>query len=135
MRIPLEPNLEALTGAILNAAFEVSSSLGHGFLEAVYHNALLHELGERGIAVQSKASLDIVYKGRSVGVYQADMIVGEFVIVEMKAVENLSPAHVGQTLNYLRASNLTVGLLLNFGTPRLQFRRVLLHEKHPCSSV
>lgn len=135
MRIQLEPRVEHLTGAILNAAFEVSSGLGHGFLETVYHNALFHELSDRGIAVESKIPLDVFYKGHPVGAYQADLIVEKLVIIELKAAENLSAAHVGQTLNYLRATNLQVGLLLNFGTPRLQFKRVLLHEKHPCSSV
>ena len=126
MKIQIDPALENLTGAIIGAAFDVSSMLGHGFLEAVYHNALAYELAQRGMAVETKAPLEVRYKGQTVGAYQADLLVERSVVVELKAIDGLGKSHISQVLNYLRATNLNVGLLLNFGTPRLQFRRVLL---------
>ena len=126
MKIELDPRLDDLTQRIIGAAFEVSSTLGHGFLESVYHKALHHELEERGLAVQAEIPLEVQYKGRPVGTYQADLLVENTVIVELKAIDAIAQPHIGQVLNYLRATGLRVGLLLNFGTPRLQFRRVLL---------
>lgn len=126
MRIQLDTDLEELTGAIIGAAFEVSNVLGHGFLENVYRKALLLELTLRGLQAEEEAAFDVSYKGKSLGQYYADILVAKTVFVELKAIERLSSAHVGQVLNDLRASGLKVGLLLNFGVPKLEFRRVLL---------
>ena len=117
---------EALTEAIIGAALAVANGLGHGFLEAVYQKALIHELHLRGLAVRAPVSFRVRYKGQDVGCYYADLIVDRSVIVELKALRALTPAHVGQLVNYLKASALPVGLLFNFGSPRLEWRRIVL---------
>lgn len=118
--------LDALIQQVLGASYEVANHLGHGFLENVYRRALLEELEMRGIAAREEVSFKVRYKGREVGTYVADLVVGGVLIVELKAVEDLAPAHQGQVLNYLRASGLRAGLLLNFGKPRVQAKRLVL---------
>jgi len=110
----------------LAAAFEVSNILGNGFLEAVYQKALLKELSLAGLFVEREVSYRISYKGDPVGTYIADLVVERSVVVELKAIEALGPSHVGQCLNYLRASRLHTALLLNFGKPKLEFKRIRL---------
>jgi len=117
---------DPLTQAIIGAAFEVANVMGNGFLEAVYRKALAHELVLRGLPVREEVEFKIAYKGAPVGRYVADMIVADTAVIEVKAVEGIVSAHVGQTLNYLKASGLRTGLILNFGTPRLGFKRVAL---------
>ena len=114
---------QELTGRILEAAFAVHNSLGAGFLEKVYENALLIELRSMQICCSSQASLQVRYKGFVVGDYQADVLVEGRVLVELKACSALDSNHEAQLMNYLRASSLKVGLLLNFGRPKLQYRR------------
>jgi len=128
MNTDAEPTADKdpLTQAIIGAAFEVANVLGRGFLEAVYRKALTHELRTQGISVREEVEFKINYKGVPVGRYIADQIVADSVIVEIKAVDAIAPAHVGQTLNYLRASGLKRGLVLNFGSSRLGFKRVAL---------
>lgn len=125
MKANLDPRLETITEQIIGAAFEVANTLGHGFLEAVYRNALRDEIELRGLAVESEKQYPVFYKGNQVGTYYADLVVAETVVVELKSVETLARDHVAQVINYLRASRLPVGLLLNFGTSRIQVRRVL----------
>ncbi|MFD1626368.1 GxxExxY protein [Azospirillum griseum] len=117
---------DPLTQAVIGAAFEVANVLGRGFLEAVYRKALTHELRSRGVPVREEVEFKVDYKGAVVGRYVADMIVADGLIVEIKAVDAIASAHVGQTLNYLRASGLNTGLILNFGSSRLGFKRVTL---------
>lgn len=117
---------DPLTRRILAAAFEVSNSLGHGFLEAVYHRALAHELTLAGMIVEREKSFRIMYKGAEIGTYIADLIVDGQVVVELKSVETLNSAHVAQCLNYLKASEIKTGLLLNFGRPRIEYKRLVL---------
>ena len=119
-------DLKYLTGSIIGAAFEVSNTLGHGFLEAVYRKALLHELTVIGLSVQQEVPFDIRYKDINLGRYRCDILVEGAVIVEVKAIDRLTASHVGQLLNYLKAAGLKVGLLLNFGRPRLGYQRVVL---------
>ena len=126
MDVPLDQTIEAATNQIIGAAFEVSNALGHGFLEAVYRRALLHELRLREMTVTEEVRFDVSYKAASVGTYVADIVIDNAVVVELKAIESLNHQHIGQVLNYLKASGLRVGLLLNFGRPRLEIRRVLL---------
>jgi GxxExxY protein len=114
---------QELTQRILEAAFAVHNALGAGFLEKVYENALLIELRQMGIAVSPQAQLKVKYKGAVVGDYQADLLVEGRVIIELKASSVLEPNHEAQLMNYLRASGLKVGFLLNFGRPRLQYKR------------
>lgn len=111
-----------LTERIIAAFYQVYNTLGWGFLEKVYHNALLHELGKHGLAVETKKRFDVFYDGVLVGEYFADMVVEGLVILELKSVEQLAIAHESQLLNYLKASGVAVGLLLNFG-PKPQLRR------------
>lgn len=119
--------LEAdLTEKILGAAFKVQNTLGSGFLEKVYENAMVVELGRMGIPVKQQKSFRVRYDGAVVGDYQADLVVDGRVIVECKAASQLDPIHDAQLLNYLKATGLRVGLLLNFGRPKLQYRRLVL---------
>ena len=125
-RIPPNKEFAALTEQVVGAAFEVSNCLGHGFLEGVYQKALLHELERRDLAAEKQVPFRVHYKGQMVGWYYADLVVGRQIVVELKAIANLAPTHVGQVVNYLKASRLEVGLLLNFGRPKLEYRRVVL---------
>jgi len=111
-----------LTERIIGAFYQVHNLLGWGFLEKVYHNALLHELAKRGLRVETKKKYDVYYDSVLVGEYFADIVVEEAVILELKSVEQLATSHEAQLLNYLKASGVEVGLLLNFG-PKPQIRR------------
>ncbi|WP_140908565.1 GxxExxY protein [Cognatiluteimonas lumbrici] len=112
----------ALTRRIIGAFYETYNLLGHGFLEGVYENALALEMEAQGIGFVRQASLEVRFKGKCVGIFRADFLVEGKVIVEIKAVEHLLPAHDAQLLNYLKATNIPLGLLLNFG-PKAQVRR------------
>lgn len=106
---------------------EVHSELGSGFLEPVYQEALSIEFLEAGIPFRKEARLDLEYKGMPLEKkYIADFICYDQLIVELKAKEALAPEHTAQVLNYLKATNFKVGLLLNFGTNKLQYKRVVL---------
>jgi GxxExxY protein len=135
MRVILDGDAEALTERIIGAGFEVYNALGHGFVEAVYKKAFVCELRRRGLEVGQEVPFQIDYKGDNVGTYFADLVVEKRVIVELKAVEGLLPVHARQVLNYLRASSLDVGLLFNFGSQSLTFRRVLLNRQGSAQSV
>ena len=124
--IEIDPETDDVTNRIIGAAFEVSNILGAGFLEQVYRRALAKELKLRGLDARQEVPFRVVYKGDDMGTYMADLVVDGLVVVELKAVEALGSSHVGQVLNYLRASGLKVGLLLNFGRPKVEIRRVLL---------
>ncbi len=115
-----------LTSKILEAAFTVNNTLGVGFLEKVYENALGVEFRERGIAFRQQAALQVRYKRSPVGDYTADMVVEEKVILELKAAQGVDPTHEAQLLNYLRATGLLVGLILNFARPKLEYKRLVL---------
>lgn len=128
MRVSLGTALDSLTERIIGAAFAVHNILGHGFAETVYKKALFRELADAGLAAATEVPFQVDYKGDSVGSYYADIVVENVVIVELKACETLGQPHVNQVLNYLKVSNLPVGLLLNFGKPSLEIRRVLLKE-------
>ena len=118
-------NAEALTGKIVQCAFTVSNALGAGFLEKVYRNALAHELRKRGVDLTVETPLPVFYDGIQVGDYRADLLVDRRVIVETKATRGIDEVHVAQLLNYLKATHLKVGLLLNFGTPRVGIKRLV----------
>ncbi len=125
MRANLPAELDALTEKILGAAFAVANTLGHGFLEAIYKKALAEELSASNCRVAAEKPFPVLYRGKVMGNYFADLIVEDRVIVEVKAIDALTRAHQAQLLNYLKASELPVGLLLNFGTPSLQMKRIL----------
>ena len=101
------------------------NKLGYGFLEKVYENALAIEIGGAGLAVQQQAPIRVEYAGRTVGEYFADLLVDEKVIVEIKATQILTAAHEAQLLNYLKATDVEVGLLVNFG-PKAEVKRKIL---------
>ena len=114
---------ETLTSQILEAAFEVSNELGAGFLESVYEAALLLALRTKGLAVQRQVPIKVHFRGEVVGHFFADLVVDDRVVLELKAVKGLMPEHNAQVLNYLKATERPVALLINFGTPKLEFRR------------
>lgn len=112
------------TGEILNAFYDVYNELGYGFLERVYKNALYKELTKRGFDCSTERSIPVYYQGEIVGDYFADIIVDGIIILELKAVKSILPEHEAQLMNYLRATDAEVGLLLNFG-PKPQKRRIV----------
>lgn len=116
---------DALTERVLSAVFEVSNSLGAGFLEKVYQRALLQELRLRGIRVDAEVSFPVVYKGHRVGEYFADLLVEDVLVIELKCAEGLSVEHVAQGVNYLRASGRTLCLLVNFQKAKVEWKRVV----------
>jgi len=116
---------DALTEAIIGAAYEVANTLGIGFLERVYENALIHELRKRGFVVEQQKYLQVHYDGIVVGDYVADLIVEGLVIVELKTVKQLDNIHQAQCMNYLKATGLNVALLVNFGNFRVDVRRIV----------
>ena len=113
----------ALTGTIIGCAMEVHRVLGPGFLESVYQNALAYEVRRAGLNLQLECSLEVEYRGVVVGRFIADLLVGDAVIVENKAVQKLLPLHEVQLVNYLTATGIDIGLLFNFGAPSLEFKR------------
>ncbi len=115
---------EGLTGKILEACFEVSNELGAGFLESVYHKALFIALCQKGLQVRTEAPISVTFRGQNVGEFYADLLVEEKIIVELKAVSALAKEHIAQVINYLYASGMDVGLLINFGTPKMEYRRL-----------
>ncbi len=125
-RIYFGEDVEYLTASIIGSAFEISNTLGHGFLEGVYRKALIHELSIRGLSTAEEIPFEVTYKEAVLGRYFCDLLVEGAIVVELKAVSQLNSSHVGQLLNYLKASGLRVGLLFNFGRPRLEYRRVLI---------
>jgi len=114
----------ALTEPIIGVFFDVYNELGSGFLESVYTEALALALHQAGLSVQREIPLAVCFRGRIVGRFRADLVVGGAVLVEAKACPRLHSRHEAQLLNYLRATVMEVGLLLNFG-PRPQFKRLL----------
>ena len=114
-----------LTEQIIGAVFEVSNTLGAGFLEKVYERALLHELKLQGIQVAAQVSFPVIYKGQSAGEYFADMVIEDTVVIELKCVDHLGKDHMAQCLNYLRASGKDVCLLINFQRPTVEWKRVM----------
>ncbi|CAA7624303.1 GxxExxY protein [Magnetospirillum sp. UT-4] len=126
MKIDLDASLDRLTEKIIGSAFAVANTLGHGFLEVVYKHALIEELSASGLEARKEVPFPVLYRGTQVGLYVADVVVEGTVIVELKAIEKLTQSNRAQLLNYLKASGLPVGLLLNFGTPHIEVKRVVL---------
>ena len=102
---------------------KIHRALGSGFLESVYANAMAHELGKAGITYQRETPINVIYDNTVVGEFRADFTIKNELIIELKAVESLIPAHEVQVVNYLTATNIDLGLLLNFGSQSLQFKR------------
>jgi GxxExxY protein len=115
-----------LTDKVLGAVFEVSNTLGAGFLEKVYSRSLLYELQVRRLKVAAEASFPVMYKTHRVGTYYADLLVEDTLVVEIKCVDRLAPEHMAQCLNYLRASGKELCLLVNFQRPKVEWKRIIL---------
>lgn len=129
-----------LTQKIIGIFYDVYNELGHGFLESTYAEALVVALAEAGLGAVREVPVPVWFRGRKVGQYYADLIVESVVLIELKAVRTLESAHEAQLLHYLRATDVEVGMLLNFGL-RPQFRRLLFDNErkkireNPCESV
>lgn len=119
-------DINNVTYAINGAAFEVNRILGSGFLEKVYENALLIELKARGLNAESQVPVKVFYKKKVVGEYIIDILVEKKVIVELKTAEKFDNVHEAQLLNYLKASGIQVGLLINFKHPKVEIKRMVL---------
>ena len=117
------------TARIIYCFYRVYNSLGFGFLETVYENALLIELISEGLDCKKQVPITLFYKGRTVGDYFADIVVNNTIILELKAVETLVEEHELQLINYLKATNLEVGLLLNFGKKPQIKRKIFTNDK------
>ena len=113
-----------ITEGILNCFYRAGNRMGHGFLESVYQSIMYLELTGQGMKVRQKVRLPVRYCGRLVGDFEADLLVEDLVVVEIKAGRAIDPSATAQMINYLRASALEVGLILNFG-PSLEFRRIV----------
>lgn len=116
----------ALTEKIIGCAFNVANGLGAGFLEKVYENALRIELVEANLAVRQQCPVPVRWRGEVVGEYFADLLVEDRVLVELKAMKRLADVHTAQCLNYLKATGRGICLLLNFGRPQLEIKRLVL---------
>ena len=117
--------MEKLKGAVIGAAIEVSNQLGVGFLEKVYERALALEIRARGLKVRGQTELPVRYKGELIGTYVADLLAEDQVLIELKCAERFAPEHIDQCLNYLKASDLKLSLLINFGKPRVDWKRIV----------
>jgi GxxExxY protein len=116
--------LNDLSRRVIGCAFAVLNTLGAGFLEKVYENALAIELSAAGLKVAQQHGMQVVYRGATVGEYFVDLLVNDELLVELKVAKALDDAHRMQCINYLKATGLQLCLLLNFGRPRLEIKRV-----------
>jgi len=117
--------LDAVSEKIIGAAYKVSNTLGAGFLEKVYENALAHQLRKDGVKIEQQRPIKVYYDDVVVGDYFADLIAEGIVIVELKTARRIEDIHLAQTLNYLKVTRLKLGLILNFGKPRVEIKRVV----------
>ncbi len=115
---------EQITAGILEACFEVVNELGAGFVESVYEKALLRALRDKGLKAESQVPVEVFFRGEAVGTFHTDILVEQKVVVELKAVAALAPHHQAQVINYLKATGIEVGLLVNFGRPKLEYKRL-----------
>lgn len=115
---------EELTETVIQACFEVSNELGAGFLESVYEKALLIALSQRGLKAQAQYPINVKFHGVVVGQFFADIMVEDKVLLELKAVEALAPEHHAQVINYLQATGIEVGMLVNFGRAKIEIKRL-----------
>lgn len=129
-----------ITQKVIGVFYEVYNELGHGFLESVYEKSLEIALGSMGVKVRRQIEIPVSFRGQRVGIFTADMLVEDCVLLELKAARALDTSHVAQLLNYLRATDIEVGLLLNFGL-KPEFKRLLFDNPrksirgNPCLSV
>jgi len=115
-----------LSYKIMGAIFEVHKELGPGFLEAIYEKALIEELSSRGMKIETQKVIDLIYKGKKIGVHRLDLVIEEKVVVELKTVERFSIHHKAQLTSYLKASSYKLGILVNFSKSKVEYCRVLI---------
>jgi len=127
MKTNSRQELDVLSSRIIGSAFNVSNSLGCGFLEKVYENAMAVEFRSTGIQYSQQASFLVRHREEVVGEYVPDLIVEDSIVVEIKALDCLSRIHQAQCMNYLRATGLRLALLLNFGMPRVEIKRIVMN--------
>ena len=120
---------EELTGHLIKSFYKVYNTLGYGFIESVYHNAMIVEIARNGLSLEVKKPIAVYYDANVIGKFEADLVVEKRVIVELKAKERLHPAHEAQLTNYLRATDVEIGLLFNFGK-RAEFKRKLFENDY-----
>ncbi|BBM89218.1 hypothetical protein COTS27_00913 [Spirochaetota bacterium] len=121
----VQHKLNLISEKIIEASYEVSNTLGAGFLENVYENSLFIELQAKGLFVEKQKRIEVNYKNNIVGDYYADLLVERSIIIEIKAIKTLIEIHQAQLLNYLKATNITLGLLINFGNPKVEIKRMI----------
>ena len=124
-KMKTQDEMNLVTREIIGCAFEVGTELGIGYLEKVYENALVFEMRSRGLKVEQQVSLQAHYKGVVVGEFVADVVVEGCVLVELKSTNGIVEGHIAQCLNYLKTTGFKVALILNFGTARVQTKRVV----------
>jgi GxxExxY protein len=117
--------LNKITEQIIGCAYTVANTLGSGFLEKVYENALTYELRKAGLQVGQQHGISVYYDGVVVGEFFADLLVEESVLVELKGIRDLDEIHMAQCLNYLKATGMQVCLLINFGAPKVEIKRIV----------
>ncbi len=117
--------LDEISQKIIGCAYKVSNSLGSGFVEKVYENALCIELKSAGLEIKQQQSLHVLYQNVIVGDFTTDIMVNDLIIIELKASKALDTIHQAQCMNYLKATNLSVCLLINFGNPKVEIRRLV----------
>lgn len=115
-----------LSYKIMGAIFEVHKELGPGFLESIYEKALIEELSSRGMKIETQKVIDLIYKGKKIGVHRLDLVIEEKVVVELKTVERFSIHHKAQLTSYLKASSYKLGILVNFSKSKVEYCRVLI---------
>ncbi|MBU0712575.1 GxxExxY protein [bacterium] len=116
-----------LSDKVIGSAIEVHKELGNGFLEKVYENALMIEFNLNGNSVKNQYQIPVLYKGKVVGEYFADILVEDKIILELKVAKSIEPIHEAQLIHYLKATGIKVGYILNFGYPhKLQFKRIVV---------
>ena len=126
---------QGLTSKVIGAFYKVYNSLGYGFLEKVYENALKIELRRLNLKVDQQKNIKVVYEGFEVGDYYAELIVEDLVIIELKAAEAICEQHEAQLLNYLKATDIEVGLLLNFGKEAKFVRKVFSNSNKKSAMI
>ena len=124
-----------LTGQVIKSFYDVYNALGYGFLEKVYENALAYELRQAELTIEKQRPITVHYKGVAVGEYFADILVNNLVLLELKTAERIIDAHEAQLLNYLRATEVEIGLLLNFGPTPQYKRKLYTNDNKPLLSV
>jgi GxxExxY protein len=126
---PIEPGLNKISGAIVDAAYQIHTNLGPGLLESIYQKCLVIELQERGLTVETEVQIPIQYKNHNIDAHiRIDLLVNDAVIVELKSVERIMPVHTAQLITYLKLSNRRLGLLINFNVDVIKdgIKRVII---------